>query len=72
MSKKTLEERKINIDSKIWNNGREAGKAKFSLIFIIQRHIKQMQLCVRTERGILESSPVFGESSGSKIPVELQ
>lgn len=27
--------------------------------FSIQKHIKQMQVCVRTEQGILKSSPVF-------------
>ena len=30
-----------------------------------------MQLCVRTERGILESSPVHGESGSSKMPKEM-
>lgn len=27
--------------------------------FSIQKHMKQMQVCVRTEQGILKSSPVF-------------
>lgn len=30
-----------------------------------------MQVCVRTEKGILESSPVYGGSSGGGIPDEL-
>lgn len=42
------------------------------MVFTLEKHLKQMQLCVRTERGILESSPVFGEIGGSaKIPEEL-
>ena len=30
-----------------------------------------MQLCVRTQKGILKSSPIFGDTGNSKIPEEL-
>lgn len=63
--------RDVKVELKTWDHGREAGKAIFSLVFEIQTHIKQMQVCVRTEKGILESSPVYGGSSGGGIPDEL-
>lgn len=72
IAKKTFEDRSISLEVKTWNHGKETGKAKFTILFTIEKHIKQMQLCVRTEKGILESSPVFGESSGSRIPEELE
>jgi hypothetical protein len=55
--------------SKSWDHGKETGTAKFLLEFTIEQHLKQMQLCVRTEKGILESSPVVGETGSSgKMP----
>lgn len=35
------------------------GRARLSLWFSLQAHLKQMQACVRTEEGILTSSAVF-------------
>jgi hypothetical protein len=70
-SKKTFEERTIHVEAKTWDHGRETGKAKFTFRFTLEKHLKQMQLCVRTEKGILESSPVFGDTSSSHVPEEL-
>jgi hypothetical protein len=59
------------LELKTWDHGKDAGVAVFRLVFELQSHIKQMQVCVRTENGILESSPVFGESAGGPLPEEL-
>jgi hypothetical protein len=62
--------RDINIELKSWDHGKEAGKTKLRIKFMIQTHIKQMQVCVRTENGISEFSPVFtGEESNNKSTV---
>ena len=70
-SKKTFEERTITMEAKTWDHGKQTGKATFTFAFFLEKHLKQMQLCVRTERGILESSPVFGDKGRSKLPEEL-
>lgn len=67
----TFEVRDPSVEIKTWDHGKEAGVAVFRLVFELQSHIKQMQVCVRTENGILESSPVFGESGGGAVPEEL-
>lgn len=45
---------------------------KVKLKFSIQAHLKQMQTCVRTEEGILTSSPVFSEAGGKPECVEIE
>lgn len=63
--------REATIELKTWDHGKESGLAVFRLIFEIQSHVKQLQVCVRTEKGVLESSPVFGDSGGGPVPEEL-
>ena len=53
------EERMINLEQNNWSHGKDVGKSKFTMKFSIQKHMNQMQVCVRTEQGILKSSPVF-------------
>jgi hypothetical protein len=36
------------MELKTWDHGKEAGLAVFKLVFELQTHIKQMQVCVRT------------------------
>jgi hypothetical protein len=36
-----------------WDHGKQAGKGRFRFVFKVQSHIKQVKLCVRTEKGIL-------------------
>lgn len=55
----TYYERKVELTEKTWLHGTEMGKVKISFKFTLQSHLKQMQACVRTEKGILTSSPVF-------------
>lgn len=55
----TYYERKVELTEKTWLHGTEIGKVKISFKFMLQSHLKQMQACVRTEKGILTSSPVF-------------
>ena len=47
-SKKNFEERIVQISAKTWDHGRQTGKASFNFSFMIEKHLKQMQLCVRT------------------------
>lgn len=49
----------IILSQKNWSHGKEVGQSDFKIRFLIQKHMKQMQVCVRTEQGILKSSPVF-------------
>jgi hypothetical protein len=42
------------------------GKAKVNFKFVMQAHLKQMQACVRTESGIMASSPVFSQGNTSR------
>lgn len=56
-------ERKVELLEKTWLHGTETGKARISFKFSLQSHLKQMQSCVRTEKGILTSSPVFNENA---------
>lgn len=53
------EERLITLNQNNWCHGKEVGKSNFTIKFSIQKHMKQMPVCVRTEQGILKSSPVF-------------
>lgn len=59
--------REIELEMKTWDHGKEAGLAFVKLEFCIQKHIKQMQICVRTEEGILESSPVFFDDGTASL-----
>ena len=43
------ESRKVEVDEKLWINGKEIGKARLVFIVKNQKYIKQMQVCVRTE-----------------------
>ena len=58
------EERLITLHQNNWSHGKEVGRSNFTIRFCIQRHMKQMQVCVRTEQGILKSSPVFSHEEG--------
>jgi hypothetical protein len=58
----TYYERMVELVEKTWLHGTEMGKAKISFKFSLQSHLKQMQACVRTEKGILTSSPVFNQN----------
>jgi len=51
------------LEEKTWLHGKEVGKAKINIKFVMQTHHKQMQACVRTEEGILTSSPVFSQNN---------
>lgn len=53
------EERLITLSQKNWSHGKEVGLSNLKMKFSIQKHMTQMQVCVRTELGILKSSPVF-------------
>lgn len=48
------------------------GVVKISFKFILQSHLKQMQACVRTENGILASSPVFNQTNEAKACQEIE
>lgn len=48
------------------------GQAKLKLKFIMQSHQKQMQSCVRTEEGILTSTPVFFDADRAEKCEEIQ
>jgi hypothetical protein len=57
---------------KTWLRGKETGSARVKLKFSIQAHLKQMQTCVRTEEGILTSSPVFSEAGDKLECIEIE
>jgi hypothetical protein len=42
------EERTIKLSQKNWSHGKEVGESDFKLKFMIQKHMKQLQVCVRT------------------------
>jgi hypothetical protein len=42
------EVKKIELEEKLWSNEKEIGKTKLQVKFEIQKHIKQMLVCVRT------------------------
>jgi hypothetical protein len=58
----TYYERKAQLSEKTWLHGKEKGLVKIAFKFALQSHLKQMQACVRTETGILTSSPVFNKN----------
>ena len=73
--------RQIELTEKLWLHGKENGLAHLKFNFQMQSHQKQMQSCVRTEEGILTSTPVFINYAGqeceeiaaiSKINTEIQ
>ena len=49
----------IKLEEKLWSGGKECGRVKLNLGFEIQKHLKQMLVCVRTEHGILKMSPFY-------------
>lgn len=51
--------KKVVLEEKLWLNGEEKGKVKIKMNFQIEKNIKQMLVCVRTEEGVCKSSPVF-------------
>ena len=56
---KSYEMKKVVLEEKLWLNGEEKGKVKIKMNFQIEKNIKQMLVCVRTEEGVCKSSPVF-------------
>lgn len=57
-----FEIKKIELTEKLWNHGVECGKIKVKLTFEVEKHLKQMLVCVRTEKGISKMSPVFKQT----------
>ena len=57
---------------KTWLHGNETGSSLVKLKFSIQSHLKQMQTCVRTEEGIITSSPVFSEAGHKSECAEIE
>ena len=45
----SLESKNIELEEKLWYKGEECGKVKLRLNFEIEKNIKQMLVCVRTE-----------------------
>jgi hypothetical protein len=56
--------REVDLRVKLWLHGRETGEARLRFRFLMQSHLRQMQSCVRTEEGVLASTPVFSYSAG--------
>jgi hypothetical protein len=54
---------------KSWLHGKEMGKVRVRFEFSMQAHLKQMQACVRTEKGILTSSPVFSDTIHDSVEI---
>jgi len=59
--------RKVLLNQKIWLHGKEVGLANVKFNYSLQAHQKQMQACVRTEEGILTSTPVFSGDNSQKL-----
>jgi hypothetical protein len=53
------EKRTFTSEDKLWNHGKEIGRGNFKFEVINDKYIKQMQVMVRTEEGIVKYSPVF-------------
>ena len=58
--------RDLKLTEKLWHHGRELGVANLSIKFKMQTHMRQMQSCVRTEDGIMTSSPIFSNFAGKE------
>jgi hypothetical protein len=59
--------RKVLLSQKVWLHGKEIGTTNIQFKFLLQAHQKQMQACVRTEDGILTSTPVFSKDNSQKL-----
>lgn len=59
--------RNVRLNQKVWLHGKELGLANIQFRFSLQAHQKQMQACVRTEEGILTSTPVFSGDNSKKL-----
>jgi len=59
--------RNILLSQKVLLHGKEQGIAHIQFRFAVQAHQKQMQACVRTEDGVLTSSPVFLKDNSQKL-----
>ena len=58
--------RNVDLVEKVWLHNKQTGFAKLKINFVLQAHQKQMQSCVRTEEGILTSTPVFFDANNSQ------
>ena len=47
------------VEEKLWMFGRECGSAKFHFQIKNEVYVKQMPVCVRTEKGIEKLAPIF-------------
>ena len=56
-----------------WDHGQQTGKVVLQFIFRVQAHIKQLKMCVRTEKGIQQAGPIFSQSKEDlNFPSELE
>lgn len=51
------QKRTFTSEDKLWNHGKEIGKGYFKFVVTSDKYIKQMQVMVRTEEGIVKNSP---------------
>ena len=52
-----MEEHIIDTYERIWNHGKNLGNGMFKFSIRNEKYIKQMQVCVQTEEGIMKYSP---------------